>query len=274
MSSKVHLFEHPASPYAQSVKIALREKGVAFTTQLPNDASTQSGPVLTFKTANPRLEVPVLIDGEVQLFETPIIIDYIEEKWPTPSFYPSDPAKRAEGRLTSHVVLTQYEAVLWALGELRLFKRASGERAKTIENNAQHIATALQDWLTTRLGSSEYFSGTAFGYADLCLAPIINSSINSKLGPAPGTALFQWLERVKQRDSVRKTFEEAASGIRSMGGMGKMLDPKARSGFKREYRDHRLDFMIRAGGIDVVNEGLRRDNVRFSWPDIPNKARL
>ncbi len=33
--------------------------------------------------------------------------------------------------------------------------------------------------------------------------------------------------------------------------------------FKREYRDHRLEWMIRSGGIDVVLEGLRNDNIGF-----------
>ena len=34
--------------------------------------------------------------------------------------------------------------------------------------------------------------------------------------------------------------------------------------FKREYRDHRLEWMIRSGGIDVVLEGLKKNNIRFS----------
>jgi glutathione S-transferase/RNA polymerase-associated protein len=37
--------------------------------------------------------------------------------------------------------------------------------------------------------------------------------------------------------------------------------------FKREYRDHRLEWMIKVGGLDVVAKGLARDNIRFS-PDL------
>jgi hypothetical protein len=37
-------------------------------------------------------------------------------------------------------------------------------------------------------------------------------------------------------------------------------------GFRRQYRDHRLEWMIKSGGIDVVLEGLRKDNIRFNWP--------
>jgi glutathione S-transferase/RNA polymerase-associated protein len=43
------------------------------------------------------------------------------------------------------------------------------------------------------------------------------------------------------------------------------VDAALKSGlFKREYRDHRLEWMIRSGGIDVVLEGIKKDNIRFS----------
>ncbi|KIW06270.1 uncharacterized protein PV09_02742 [Verruconis gallopava] len=265
MSSKVLVYEHPVSPYAQSVKIALREKGVAFSTSLPNDSKTGL-PASAFKGANPRLEVPTFIDGEIALFETPVILEYIEDKWPSPTFFPNDPAQKAQARLTGHVVLSQYEAIMWALGEIHMFKRAEGERAQTIIKNAQSVAKILQDWLTTRLGSSPYFSGSQFGYADICVAPLLASSISSGLGPSKASSLYQWLERVRSRPSVRQTFDEAKAGMKLMPSGNAFKRP---SNFKREYRDHRLDFMIRAGGIDVVVEGLKKDNIRFSWPDVP-----
>lgn len=37
-------------------------------------------------------------------------------------------------------------------------------------------------------------------------------------------------------------------------------------GRRREYRDHRLEWMVKSGGIEVVLAGLRDDNIRFSWP--------
>jgi glutathione S-transferase/RNA polymerase-associated protein len=34
--------------------------------------------------------------------------------------------------------------------------------------------------------------------------------------------------------------------------------------FKRQYRDHRLEWMIRSGGVEVVIEGMRKGTIRFS----------
>lgn len=39
--------------------------------------------------------------------------------------------------------------------------------------------------------------------------------------------------------------------------------------FKREYRDHRLEWMIKSGGITVVQAGLEKGNIRFIEPFAP-----
>lgn len=62
------LYEHPLSPYAQKVKIALREKGVEFTVQTP-DGMGSGHAAGEFMAANPRGEVPTLIDDDFSIFE-------------------------------------------------------------------------------------------------------------------------------------------------------------------------------------------------------------
>ncbi len=82
------LFEHPLSPYVQKVKLALIEKGIEFETELPNLLSG-GGP--EFQAANPRLEVPTLVDGDTKVFDSTVILEYLEDKWPTPPLLPSGP---------------------------------------------------------------------------------------------------------------------------------------------------------------------------------------
>jgi glutathione S-transferase len=88
------LYEHPLSSYAQKVKITLREKGIAFKAELPEDFGTgrADGP---FAAINPRAEVPVLIDGPTQIFDSTVIMEYIEERWPEPPLLPREPPARA-----------------------------------------------------------------------------------------------------------------------------------------------------------------------------------
>ena len=76
------LYEAPGSPYAQKIKIALREKAVAFESELPESLGT--GRTDGSFGGNPRAEVPLLVDGQVRIFDSSIILEYIEERWPDP----------------------------------------------------------------------------------------------------------------------------------------------------------------------------------------------
>lgn len=71
----VKLFEHPLSPYAQKVKLALVEKGIAFQTHVPD---LLGGVDPAFFAASPRGEVPALLNGETTVFDSTIILEYLE----------------------------------------------------------------------------------------------------------------------------------------------------------------------------------------------------
>ncbi len=257
------LYEHPLSSYAQKVKIALREKGVAFTAELPETFGTgrSDGP---FAHANPRTEVPVLVEGDVAIFESTIILEYVEDRWPAPPLLPRDPAQRAVARMTEEVCDTQYEAVNWGFGEILWFGRASGALADHLRSQAAAQTKVLQDWLTGRLGDAPWFGGEGFGWADAAVAPMVNRSVHYGLGPAAGSPLARWHARIRERPSVAETFREFDAAAARMAEASELYTSGGR---RREYRDHRLEWMVKSGGIEVVLEGLRAGNIRFPWPD-------
>ena len=76
-----------------------------------------------------------------------------------------------------------------------------------------------------------------------------------------GSNVAAWMTRVEERPSVRKTIEAAQQFAGSMDILPQMLESGA---FARQYRDHRLEWMIRSGGMEVVLEGLAAGNIRFS----------
>ena len=261
--SDVTLYEHPLSSYAQKVKIALREKNVAFTTRLPEGlGSGQRDPA--FAALNPRLEVPVLVAGEDRIFESTIILEYIEDRWPEPALLPTQPGERAFARMTEEVCDSQYEAVNWGLGEILWFKRAEGELAERMKARAAEQTVILQGWLTNRLRGADWFGGNNFGWADAAAAPIVNRSVYYGLGPEPESPLGKWFERITRRPSMIQTFAEFDAAAAAMVALARLY---ARGGRKREYRDHRLDWMLRSGGLDIVFAGLRDQTIRLSWPE-------
>lgn len=257
------LFDHPLSSFSQKVKIALREKGVAFEAQLPADfgAANKGSP---FAKANPRAEVPVLLpEHGAPIFDSTIIVEYVEETWPDPPLLRGSPAERAGARMIEDVCDTQYEAINWGFGEILWFRRAEGELAERMRAVAARDTNAMQEWLTSRLGSADWFGGDRFGWGDMAAAPMVNRSVHYGLGPAAGSALARWHARVRERPSVRQTFDEFDKAAEAMT---RMADHYRTGGRRREYRDHRLEWMIRSGGLVVVQEGIRANNIRFSWP--------
>lgn len=142
--------------------------------------------------------------------------------------------------------------------------RAEGELAEKLHKQIRAQAGTIHAWLAEKLGGHEYFNGSSFGYADICVAPMLNRATDNGYGPEKGGPLQQWHARIKQIPSVQETFAEYKTMVEKMPGMREVFQSGT---FKREYRDHRLEFLVKSGGIDVVLDGIQRNNIRFSWPE-------
>ena len=258
----IKLYEHPLSPYAQKCKIALYEKGVEFEALLPDLLSARRS-TSELASANPRLEVPALVDDALAIFDSTVILEYIEERWPKPPLLPPTPADRARVRMIEEIVDTQYDAVNWGIMEMLVFKRAEGELANKILARAAEQTVGLQAYLERELGKRQWFNGDAFGWGDLAVVPYVNGSVFFGHAPAEKSALGAWLARVNARPSVARTAEAATAAATT--GMPIVAQLVASGDFKREYRDHRIEWMIRSGGLSIVQKGLADENIRFSY---------
>jgi glutathione S-transferase/RNA polymerase-associated protein len=262
----VVVYDHPLSPYAQKVKIALAEKGVPFEAPLPQaiGSGVASG---EFALASPRGEVPALIDEDgTRVFDSSVILEYIEERWPDPPLLPATPAERARVRMLEDVMDTHFEAITWGLAEIAFFGRASGDLAERMQQAAARQLAGWFAWLVDQLGARPWFNGDAFGWGDLCVAPFLNGAAG--FGHLPQGALADWLGRVNERESVSACAAAAlaASGQGSGIGLDQVRAALDQGLFKREYRDHRLEWMVKSGGLEIVARGLEKRNVRFIDP--------
>jgi glutathione S-transferase len=252
------LYEHPLSPYAQKVKIALAEKGLAFESRLPDLLGGNLG---EFLPVNPRLEVPALVDGDLAVFDSTIILEYLEDRWPSPPLLPVGAGERARVRMLEELCDTYFEAINWAIFEIRVFQRATGDLAERLEARAASQRAGCNAYLERALAGRPYFNGDAFGWGDLAVVPFVQAAAVTGSPPAEGSALAAWLARVIERPSVADTMQAATQ---SMAGFEMLPQLVASGQFRREYRDHRLEWMLRSGAVDVVLDGIRKDNIRFS----------
>lgn len=267
------LYDSPVSTYCQQVRIALREKGLDFRIVSPAGLGTGQQPDADWQAANVRVEVPTLIDGEDKVFDSTIILEYLEDKYPdTAPLLPSTPAKRARARTIEDVVQTTLEAIHWGYSEVVWAKRAEGQVADHLKQQAREQAAEVRKWLEEQLGEQRFFGGDTFGWADVAVGPALHRGYfyEDGMAPAQGSKLDRWHDRILQRPSVQKTLAEMEAGARVTASRASAVFA-AGTGNRRQYRDHRLEWLIKSGGIQVVQDGLRDGTIRFAWP--PAKAK-
>lgn len=114
-----------------------------------------------------------------------------------------------------------------------------------------------------RAGARPWFTGDAFGWGDACAYPFVAGAAGQGNAPAPGSKLAAWLARALERPSVQRCVKDVGA-IPREAGMEVLPKLLASGAFQREYRDHRLERMMRSGGVSIVLEGMEKRNVRFS----------
>ena len=92
-ASKLTLISHPLCPYVQRVAIALAEKSVPFT-RVDIDLAAKPD---WFLAISPLGKTPVLTVGDAAIFESAVILEYLEDTH-SPPMHPADPIDRADHR--------------------------------------------------------------------------------------------------------------------------------------------------------------------------------
>jgi hypothetical protein len=165
--------------------------------------------------------------------------------------------------MIEEVMDTHYEAINWAMGEINWFRRAEGAYAEQLKAKAAEQTAGFMSWLEKQLGARPWFNGDAFGWGDLSVVPFVAASAGMGMPPARGSAVSAWLEKCLARPTVSESINEARNFSTADSGVAEAVSAGL---FKREYRDHRLEWMMKSGGVDIVLKGLEAGNIRFA-PD-------
>jgi glutathione S-transferase/RNA polymerase-associated protein len=254
----LNVLDIPLSPYAQKVKMALLEKGIAYETRHPS----VDEPGGQLRQHNPRVEVPVLIDGQHSVFQSSVIMQYIEDRWPDPALLPSEASERARVRMLEEICGTSYDAVNWGVSEIVMFKRAEGQLADAILSRARQQVQDLNARLERELSERAWFNGAGFGFGDIVVYPFVNGAAALGNKPAEGSKLQAWLKAMRARPSAERLKQDIVSSLAEFAGRPQEV---ASGKHRREYRDHRLDWMLRVGGVEIVLAGMAANNIRFSY---------
>jgi glutathione S-transferase len=194
------LYDAVPSSNSDRTKIALHEKGLAYDrVTLVLAKKEQKRP--EFLKLNPYGKVPVLDDAGKILFESCIINEYLDEKYPNPPLMPKDPYLRARGRVLVDYGLNHIHEPYWGLrGEM--LKKESERSGAIVEEKRQALRHLLQ-YLEEALSDKPYFLGD-MSLTDIDLLPRFVRMESYGAIPTPSLPrLTAWLHRMKERPSVR-----------------------------------------------------------------------
>ena len=215
------LYSGPLSLFSRKVEIALHEKGLSFEREMVpfSQAKGYQPKHPAVIAANPKQQVPVLVDGDLVLFDSTLIFEYLEDAYPEPPLFPVGAQERARCRLFD---LTADEILLPLI---RPFMHRSEppnpdpERRQAQESAAAEAELALlshYDKLQAELGRRDFFCGR-LSCADIALFMsilFIQRLKGPRLDGHPG--LSAWYDRLLARPAFGGVAGEIAAADREL----------------------------------------------------------
>ncbi|MBL0403608.1 glutathione S-transferase family protein [Microvirga aerilata] len=208
------LYSGPLSLFSRKVEIALHEKGLAFERILVPFTQTRgySPRHPDVLAANPKGQVPVLVERDLALYDSTVILEYLEDAYPDPALYPKSPRERAQCRLLDLFADEVMLAPLRFLMHRTEPKPDDLERWQAKEMKAREAEPALAGHfaeLDQGLQGRDYLCG-AFSAADI--AVFMTVFWTRRLG-GPSLKGYQTLAAWYERLSARPAFAKVVSEI-------------------------------------------------------------
>jgi len=181
------LYSGTTCPFSQRCRLVLFEKGMDFEIK---DVDLFNKPE-EISVMNPYGQVPILVERELTLYESNIINEYIDERFPHPQLMPADPVMRARARL----FLFNFERELFV--HVQTLENSNNQKA--IEKARVQIRDRLTQ-LAPILLKSKYLLGDEFSMLDVAIAPLLWRLDHYEIElPKSAAPLMKFAERIFSR---------------------------------------------------------------------------
>jgi RNA polymerase-associated protein len=197
-------FSDAQDHYSHRVRIVLAEKGVSVEII---DVDPENKPE-SLAELNPYNDLPTLVDRELALYETKVMMEYLDERFPHPPLLPVYPVARAQSRLWMHRIEKDWSPMVDTIVNGQDDKAADVAR-KELKDNLLSVAPIFAEM--------PYFMSEEFTIVDCCLAPILwRLEVMGIELPSTKQAkpLTDYMERLFARESFQESLTELEREMR------------------------------------------------------------
>ncbi|WP_280546696.1 MULTISPECIES: stringent starvation protein SspA [unclassified Halomonas] len=188
--------------YSHRVRIVLAEKGVAVDIVEVTDEQHPE----ELADLNPYNSVPTLLDRDLVLYESKVMMEYLDERFPHPPLLPVYPVARAKSRLWMHRIEREWCPLVEQIQ--RGAKKDAEKARKELRESLVGISPIFEDM--------PYFMSEEFTLVDCCLAPILwrLPVLGIELPEKQVKPLMSYMERVFGRDGFKAALSESEREMR------------------------------------------------------------
>ncbi len=201
--SVMTLYSRPESAYSHRVRLVLAEKGI--TVEII-DAAEGNAPQ-DLADLNPYGEAPTLIDRDLVLYDTKVICEYLDERFPHPPLMPVDPVSRAKARL----VVSRIERDWLTL--LDVLETGGGKAATAARKQLCEGLTASSEVFAAGMS---FFLSEDLTMMDVALAPLLWRLPHLGVAlPDEAAAVQDYAERLFARDGFQGSLTSVERAMRA-----------------------------------------------------------
>ncbi len=212
------LYSGPMSLFTGKVRIALDEKGLdCELVSVPFSRAGYEPKHPQVLALNPKRQVPVLVDGDLAIYDSTIIFEYLEDRHPEPALYPRDPARKARCRVLEAAADEILFPPVWALIREVFYKPDGTGRDEALVADSRQEIAAHYDRLERQLGEQPFLCGADPSVADIGYFMTITfaTSLGQGLTDAhPG--LQAWYARILARAAFQRELERLMTANRAL----------------------------------------------------------
>ncbi len=202
--SSMVFYSDGSDHYSQRVRLVLCEKGVAVEivdvdpNHMPEDLAD----------LNPYNSLPTLVDRDLSLYQSQVIMEYLDERFPHPPLLPVYPVARAQSRLFMYRIERDWCGAVDNIV-------AGRSKETVIDRNRKELRESLLA-IAPVFAEKPFFMSDEFTLVDCCVAPILwrLPVLGIDLPPKQGKPIQDYMDRIFARDSFQASLSEAEMDMR------------------------------------------------------------